>query len=231
MIEKIAEIQISNIIGMSHSVIHGRIWVGLVNTRQKKVVNMGSSQKVVQSGKIWSNRTSREVLWSIMKLQKVDVGVLHIVSNDKTIDGCIALANGMYILGGSTEEGATGYAAVKQLLKLTEATFQYIDYSNSDIGELDQDLKIRVTQIINMLPNLPENMEQMQGTNTLNRIRAMDVEELAQIKKAAEAGIDQNVVQQIRSFEDKSMRWRALALWGTFAVISLGVGCMIYFRH
>ena len=192
---------------------------------------MGTSQKVVQSGKIWSNRTSREVLWSIMKLQKVDVGVLHIVSNDKTVDGCIALANGMYILGGNTEAGVTGYDAVKQLLGLTEATFQYIDYSHSEIGELDQELKIRVTQLINLLPNLPNSMQQMQGTNTLNRIRAMDVSELAEIKKAAEAGVDQNVVQQIREFEDKSMRFRALAMWGAFLVISLGVAGMIYFHH
>ena len=179
---------------------------------------MGATRKIVQSGKIWSNRTSREVLWSIMKLQKVDQGVLRIVSADKKVDGCVALANGMYILGANTEGGATGYEAVKQLLRLGEATFQYIDYTNSDLGVLDQDLKIRVTQLINMLPNLPENMGQMQGTNTLNRIRAMDVEELTAIKKAAEAGVDQNVLQQVRQFEDKSMRWRALALWGTFAI-------------
>ena len=190
-----------------------------------------ASAKVVQSGKIWSNRTSREVLWSIMKLQKVDTGVLRIVSNDKSVDGSIALANGMYILGGMTADGETGDPAVKQLLGLTEATFQYLDYSHIELGDLDQDLKIRVTQLINLLPNLPESMEQMQGTNTLNRIRAMDVEELAQIKKAAEAGVDQNVVQQIRQFEDKRMRFRGIAMWGTFVVVSLGVALMIFLHH
>jgi hypothetical protein len=166
-----------------------------------------------------------------MKLQKVDQGVLHIVSPDKSVDGCIALANGMYVLGGSTEAGLSGYAAVKQLLKLTDATFQYIDYTNSELGVLDQDLKLRVTQLINLLPDLPENMGQLQGTNTLNKIRAMDVEELVAIKKAAEAGIDQNVAAQLRQFEDKSMRWRALALWGTFFVISLGLAGTYYLHH
>lgn len=184
---------------------------------------MAGAPKVVQSGKIWSNRTSREVLWSIMKLQKVDTGVLHIVSVDKSVDGHIALANGMYVVGARTAAGNSAYPAVKQLLRLPDATFQYLDYSNSDLGELDQDLKIRVTQLINLLPDLPEAMEQMQGTNTLNRIRAMDVEELAAIKKAAEAGVDQNVVQQIRTFENKSMRWRALILWGGFLALSIAI--------
>jgi hypothetical protein len=192
---------------------------------------MGATRKIVQSGKIWANRTSREVLWSLMKLQKIDQGVLHIVSNDKNVDGCVALANGMYVLGASTKTGASGYKAVKQLLCLTDASFQYIDYTDSDLGELDQDLKLRVTQLINMLPNLPENMGQMQGTNTLNRIRAMDPDELAAIRKAAEAGVDQNVAIQVRRFEDKSMRWRALALWGTFVVISLAVAGTYYLHH
>jgi hypothetical protein len=166
-----------------------------------------------------------------MKLQKVDVGILHIISTDKETDGSIALMNGMYIVGGKTADGDMGYNAVKRLLRLHEASFQYLDYSRSDIGDLEQDLKIRVTQLINLLPDLPESMEQMQGTNTLNRIRAMDPEELAAIKKAAEAGIDQNVVQQIRNFEQKSMRWRALAMWGTFVVISLGIAAMYFLRH
>jgi type VI protein secretion system component VasF len=82
-----------------------------------------------------------------------------------------------------------------------------------------------------MLPNLPENMGQMQGTNTLNRIRAMDTDELAAIRKAAEAGVDQNVAVQVRRFEDKSMRWRALALWGTFFIISLAVAGIYYLHH
>jgi hypothetical protein len=152
-----------------------------------------------------------------MKLQKVDQGVLHIVSADKNVDGCVALANGMYVLGASTEKGASGYKAVKQLLCLSDASFQYIDYTDSDLGELDQDLKLRVTQL--------------QGTNTLNRIRAMDTDELAAIRKAAEAGVDQNVAVQVRRFEDKSMRWRALALWGTFFIISLAVAGIYYLHH
>ena len=190
-----------------------------------------AGHKVVQSGKIWANRTSREVLWSLMKLQKVDVGVLHIVSTNKQTDGSIALLNGMYVLGGKTADGDMGYEAVKRLLRLPEATFQYLDYSHGDIGDLEQDLKIRVTQLINLLPNLPEQMEHMQGTNTINRIRAMDVDELVAIKKAAEAGVDQNVVQQIRDFENRSMRYRALAMWGTFVVISLAAAAMYFLRH
>jgi hypothetical protein len=194
-------------------------------------MTMGAAKKVVQSGKIWANRTSREVLWSLMKLQKVDQGVLFILSADKAVDGSIALANGMYVLGAKIKSGGTGYAAVKKLLQLPDASFQYVDYTDADLGDLDQDLKLRVTQLVNMLPDLPENMGQMQGTNTLNRIRAMDVTELAAIKKAAEAGVDESVVVQIKRFEDKSMRWRALALWGTFVVISLAVAGTYYLHH
>jgi hypothetical protein len=192
---------------------------------------MGASRKVVQSGKIWANRTSREVLLTLMKLQGVDQGVLFILSADKKIDGSVALANGMYVLGAKIKGGASGYAAVKQLFGLSDASFQYVDYTDGDLGDLDQDLKLRVTQLINMLPNLPENMGQMQGASTLNKIRAMTAEDLAAIKKAAEASVDESVVVQMKRFEDKSMRWRALALWGTFFVISLAVAGTYFLHH
>jgi hypothetical protein len=192
---------------------------------------MTSTPKVIQSGKIWAQRTTREVLWSIMKMKKTDVGVLHIVSKDNAVDGCIGLANGMYILGASTESGLSGYAAVKVLLTMSDGNFKYLDYTDNSIGELDQRLKIRVTHLVNLLPNLPDKIDQVQGTNTLNRIRAMDPEELNAIKKAAETGKTQDILKQIRSFEDKSMRWRAAALWGTFAIIAAGVTAAILLHH
>ena len=192
---------------------------------------MASTCKIVQTGNIWSKQTTREILWLMMKLQKVHVGVLHIVSNDKTVDGYLSLINGMFVLGASTQSGEKGYIALKILLKVSRGSFEYLDYSQSDLADLDQELQIRVTQLINLLPNLPEKADQLQGPNTLNRIRAMNIDELVEIKKVATSNINSEVLQQIGSFEAKSMPWRAVALWGTFALISLVLAGAHFLGH
>jgi hypothetical protein len=200
---------------------------------------MQSRAKIVKQGRIWANQTTREVLWQIMKT-KVEHGVLLVTDDTKEIEGRIGISASTTITGAHLKASPElGWNALQILLRLQQGTFQYFDYGEHGLGDLDQGLKIRLTQIINVLPDLPMRIDQLAGPNTLNRIRAFDPAQLAELKKVEETkkkdeevhGIDQNVMQQIREFENKTMRYRAAAMWGTFVAVALGAGAIVYFHR
>jgi hypothetical protein len=207
---------------------------------------MPDRAKIVKQGRIWANQATREVLWQIMKT-KVENGVLLITDDTKEIEGRIGISGSTTITGAHMKKSPElGWNALQILLRFQQGTFQYFDYGAHGLGDLDQGLKIRLTQIINVLPDLPMRIDQLAGPNTLNRIRAIDPAQLAEMKKVEETkkkveeskrkdeevhGIDQNVMQQIREFESKTMRYRAAAMWGTFVAIALGAGAIVYFHR
>jgi hypothetical protein len=166
-----------------------------------------------------------------MKVRGVDIGVLHLFTADGRVDGELAVASSMYVIGAKTKAGEIGWDAVRRLLLLKEANFEYLDYADLDIEDLEQDLNLRVTQLINVLPQLPETMEKLQGKNTLNRIRSMDFQELNAVKKAAESAIDKAVRTQMQDFEQRSMPWRAYAMWGVFFVVSIVLAGSVWLHH
>lgn len=177
--------------------------------------------RVITSGKIWANRTCREVLYSILKIKTVNGGILRINDSANAIEGDVGILKGIYVVGGLVQGGANGYLAVKSLLSTKEGTFQYIDVGEDVTPSCDQNLKVRITQIINMLPDLPEDVEELQAKSTLSRIRAMDA---SQLTDPAEIGvIDQTAATELANWEtswNQRTRVRAIALWTTFAVVA-----------
>ncbi len=183
----------------------------------------------VQSGKIWQNRRTREVLWTLLKLQKVENGVLVITSQKNKMEGEIGVFHGIFLTGakiiGTSENG---YPAIKRLLEVEEGTFNYYDYGTNSLADLDQGLKLRITQIINLMPNLPVNIEAAMGKNTLNRIRAMDHGEAG---GEEEVKVDKAVAEQLRALDEKTMNMRALIFWGIFLVVSSVAAVLFYVKH
>ena len=183
----------------------------------------------VQSGKIWQNRRTREVLWTLLKLQKVENGVLVLSSPKSKIEGEIGVFHGIFLTGGKINgSNENGYPAVKRLLEIEEGTFNYYDYGTNGLADLDQGLKLRITQIINLMPNLPVNIEAAMGKNTLNRIRAMDP---GQAGGEEEVKVNQAVAEQLRAIDEKTMNMRALIFWGIFLVVSSVAAILFYAKH
>lgn len=184
-----------------------------------------TKMRTIQSGKIWESRRTREVLWSLMKLRNIHNGVLRISSPRTHLEGDIGISKGIYVTGAKLKSSQeTGYGAVRKLLSVTDGTFTYLDNGENGLGELDQNLHLRVTQLINLLPNLPANHEELMGKNTLNRIRAVNLEQ----EPAEEQAIDAVALQQLEEWEKKSMRWRAVTFWGLFAAVSVIAGLIYY---
>ncbi|MBS2002306.1 MAG: hypothetical protein U0103_03845 [Candidatus Obscuribacterales bacterium] len=183
--------------------------------------------RLLTQGKIWANRTTREILWSVMKYKKVAVGVLHVLGPHDTIEGEICILNGIFVVGGKLKNGkADGYAAIRTLLMLKDGKFEYLDYSEVDVPDLNQGLKIRLTQLINKLPDLPVSLEELMGANTLNRMRSFEAGQ----PPSEEALIDKDTFAQLQNWEARTMRLRAAAFWALFVVIS-GIAGLLYYFH
>jgi hypothetical protein len=185
--------------------------------------------RLLTQGKIWANRTTREILWSVMKYKKVAVGVLHIVGPNENLVGDICIHNGIFAVGGKLKNGKMeGYDAIRTLLMLKDGKFEYLDYSDVDVPELNNNLKIRLTQLINKLPSLPPQLEELMGANTLNRMRSFQAGEAP---TEAEAMIDKETFAQLQKWESKTMQLRAAAFWGLFLAISGIAALMYYFQR
>lgn len=184
--------------------------------------------KQISTGKIWANRTAREVLWSVLKVKNVEFGVLRIVSQQKGLDGDIGVIRGIYLVGGAMRgQDTKGYDVIKLLLSQKEGTFYHLDYGDQIPAELDQGFKVRITDVINVLPDIPARLEDIAGKNTLNRIRGFSPEETP---PSEEAMIDQKALDQLQSWEKRSMRLRAAAFWATFVVVSSLAAVLYYFQ-
>jgi hypothetical protein len=188
---------------------------------------MPAKAKIVTQGKIWANRTTREVLYSILKHKKVAVGVLRITGTKPIVEGEICICNGIFVVGGQLKNGsAKGYGAIRPLLMQHEGAFQYFEM-DEDVPYLDQGLKLRLTQLINSLPNLPNKYDDLVGASTYNRIRAVDIDDVPSEEKL----IEKDTTAQLAAWEQRSLKLRAAALWGTFAVVSVVVCLLYFFQH
>ncbi|MBC8000746.1 MAG: hypothetical protein IAF58_22550, partial [Leptolyngbya sp.] len=165
-------------------------------------------------------------------MQKVESGILYINSPQSKLEGEIGVFHGIFLTGAKIAgSGECGYPAIKRLLEIEEGTFTYIDVGSRGLGDLEENLKLRITQIINLMPNLPTNIDLAMGKNTLNRIRAMDTASMTETTETAEQHkVDKQVAEQLRAIDEKTMNFRALIFWGVFLVVSCGVALAFYIK-
>ncbi len=69
------------------------------------------------------------------------------------IEGEIGVFHGIFLTGGKINGSSeTGYPAIKRLMEVEEGNFNYYDYSEHGLADLDQSLKLCITQMINLMP-------------------------------------------------------------------------------
>ncbi|MBK7746285.1 MAG: hypothetical protein IPP57_13010 [Candidatus Obscuribacter sp.] len=135
----------------------------------------------IDSGKIWEDRTTKEILLGITKAKKSDYAVLRIASQGLSIDGELLISKCSTIQGAKTiDPEVTGYTAVRILLSVEEGTYSLLDYKEEpeQAAHLEQGLKVRINQVINALPNLPDLAEQLSDSTATGRMRAIAPVEL-----------------------------------------------------
>ncbi|MCA0314516.1 MAG: hypothetical protein LCH63_11865 [Candidatus Melainabacteria bacterium] len=140
-------------------------------------------QPTLESGKIWENRTTKEILYGISKAKKSDYAVLRLASHDINIDGELLISKGSTVNGARLllEEGSVeGYPAMKALLKITDGTYSLLDYSATQANamHLEQGLKVRINNLLTSLPHLPETLEELNEGAAVAKMRSFNPSEL-----------------------------------------------------
>jgi hypothetical protein len=182
--------------------------------------------KLVTQGKISASRTPREMLYSILKLKKVAIGLLRMTTG--SVEGEILICNATFVVGARLKNSnQIGYKAIRKLLMIKEGKFEYLDMGDAQLADVDQGLKVRLTQLINKLPELPSNYDELAGANTLNKIRAVEAGEIPTEEKL----IDKDTFAQLAAWEESSMKLRGPAFWSTFAAVSVVVVFMYCFQR
>ncbi|HEY9759908.1 MAG TPA: hypothetical protein V6C97_32410 [Oculatellaceae cyanobacterium] len=176
------------------------------------------SPKLVKSGRLSAPHSYVDLLHFVMSAESVELGILHISS--KSLQGDIVISSCISMPGASTSTGLTGWDAIRALLSLKSAVYQYHDFSDADIGGLDQGLTIKLARVVAMMPDLPANVEDLSSRSSLNKMRAMNAERLA-ADEAAQKVVSSYLIQEVQRFEERSMRFRAAILWSFFVLMVL----------
>lgn len=132
----------------------------------------------LDSGKIWEDRTTKEILLGITKNRKAELIVLHISSQGQSIEGDILISKSSTVNGAHMLDPETvGYKALKVLLGVEHGSFVISDASeNPASADLEQNLKLRLNHIINALPDLPERVELLTDGTATARLRSQTAE-------------------------------------------------------
>lgn len=137
----------------------------------------------IESGKIWENRSIKEVLYGIMKGRKAEYAVARICSEDGNIDGEFLINRSNTIQGARLlEPDVGGWEALRQLLSVQQGSYSLLDLSKcpEEASYLEEGLKVRINQLVNMLPNLPDDLGEVINSPSMTRMRSYDPSELVE---------------------------------------------------
>ncbi len=145
----------------------------------------------IESGKIWENRSTKEVLLAIFKSKKADYAIARMASEDGVVDGEFLITKSTNVQGARLlNDEMVGYPALFAMLKIQHGSYSLLDCSNSpaDAAHLEEGLKIRVNQLVNALPDLPSTLDELAGAGGtgMSRMRSYEGSELPSEAEVAE---------------------------------------------
>lgn len=137
----------------------------------------------IESGKIWENRSVKEVLYGIMKGRKAEYAVARICSEDGAVDGEFLINRSNTIQGARLlEPDIGGWEALKKLLSVQQGSYSLLDLTRcpEEASYLEEGLKIRINHLVNLLPELPDSPDEVNNSPSMARIRSYDPSELTE---------------------------------------------------
>ncbi|MFN8655389.1 MAG: hypothetical protein U0105_03550 [Candidatus Obscuribacterales bacterium] len=102
----------------------------------------------------------KDVLQAVAE-QDAGLYVLRIASKETDCAGRLAIADGEFIVGACTDQGESGYPAVREILAIGEGSFVLLDSGSEHPSDLKDVLHLSLPRLIEHLPNLPEDPGQL----------------------------------------------------------------------
>src|SRR5271155_3869583 len=115
---------------------------------------------IVEEGQITQDEPVSALIETLMGLKNYPNLVLRITDQESDLEGRIAVAQGIYMLGGRVNNTeSAGYPAIRALLSVTKGTYAILDPDKTSLADVNQSLWILLEKIRSLLPNLPATPE------------------------------------------------------------------------
>ncbi len=113
-----------------------------------------------------------KVLRRVMEGQPVPLSALLLTDEQNGRHGTICISESRYISGAELKDGnyqriSTGYEALKTIAELVSANFQYITAPPEFFENTELTLNIEIEKILLCLPNLPQDISELQTSESL----------------------------------------------------------------
>lgn len=113
-----------------------------------------------------------KVLTRVMEGQPEPLSALLLTDEQNGRHGTICISQSRYISGAELKDGdyqriSTGYEALKTIAGLVSANFQYITAPPEFFENTELTLNIEIDKILLCLPNLPEDLSELQDSDSL----------------------------------------------------------------
>ncbi|CAN5202425.1 hypothetical protein BH11CYA1_BH11CYA1_32250 [soil metagenome] len=195
----------------------------------------------IESGKIWENRSTKEILVAIQKGKKAEYAIARMASEFGEIDGEFLIVKSTYVHGARMlEDKLTGFDALSTLLTIEHGTYSLVDCSEfpQEAAHLEDGLKIRLNLLINALPNLPASAEELALTGSaMTRMRSYEGnevpsnEEAAAVKSARKMKPEASDLSPVGDARDRTGISPVLISIIVMVLILAGAGIMMYAKH
>lgn len=195
----------------------------------------------IESGKIWENRSTKEILLAIQKGKKADYAIARMASEFGEIDGEFLIVKSTYVHGARLlEDKLTGFDALATLLTIEHGTYSLMDCSEfpQEAAHLEEGLKIRVNLLINALPALPATAEELALTGTaMTRMRSYEGNEVptgqeqAAAKSARKMQSEANDLSPVGDARERTGISPVMIAVIVMVIVLAGAGAMMFVRH
>ncbi|MBC7999636.1 MAG: hypothetical protein IAF58_16915 [Leptolyngbya sp.] len=155
--------------------------------------------KIVE-GEINNSRSAANALQDVLDMGFFETSTIKIASTDHAVEGSIYVSKGSAIKGAALVEtmengrDAKGYAALRKLLGLKQAYFQYETGGDHTLAIESEGLNVDISLLIEHMPNLPaEAPSQFKSNETIppNAKQRFDIPDAAELK-----GLSKPVVEK-----------------------------------
>lgn len=195
----------------------------------------------IESGKIWENRSTKEILLAIQKGKKADYAIARMASEFGEIDGEFLIVKSTYVHGARLlEDKLTGFEALATLLTIEHGTYSLMDCSEfpQEAAHLEEGLKIRVNLLINALPALPATAEELALTGTaMTRMRSYEGNEVptgqeqAAAKSARKMQSEANDLNPVGDARERTGISPVMIAVIVMVIVLAGAGVMMFAKH
>jgi hypothetical protein len=186
--------------------------------------------EVVFQGRLTSDQDIRDVLNDLLALTTGDLGILRISSSNNKVSGRLVIQRRQQVIGAQIPDtGEFGYPALRKLLSVRQGAFAYVDLEGQPLKPEDENVKVDVRTLIELLPNLPDELPSTgsEPKTRVSREYARVVEAAELIREAThqvsepEHAPDQ--ILKLRELQKRGTLLKTLITWGIVALAAFAI--------